>query len=78
MIASAIFDEFVNFIASKSPKEILAFKSSTKASDRYEYLVHKEKTERLNITEKKELDNYEELEFIMQRVKAKARLILAA
>jgi len=78
MVASTIFDEFVDFIASKNPKEILSFKPSSKANDRYELLVQKEKTEGLSVSEQKELDNYEVLEFIMRRAKIKARLILAA
>ncbi len=77
MVASTIFDEFVDFIASKNPKELLSFKPSSKANERYELLVQKEKTEGLSITERKELDNYEVLEFIMRRAKTKARLILA-
>ena len=78
MVASAIFDEFVDFIAARGPKEIIAFKASNTANQRYEFLTYKEKTEGLTAIEKKELDNYEILEFIMRRAKAKARLILAA
>jgi len=77
MVASAIFNEFVDFIAARGPKEILAFKASTIANQRYEHLVYKDKTEGLTVTERKELDNYEVLEFIMRRAKAKARLLLA-
>ena len=57
---------------------MLAFKASEKASQRYEELVHKEKTEGLTVDEKEELDNYEILERIMRRAKIKARLLLAA
>jgi hypothetical protein len=78
MVASAIFDEIVDFIASKNPRDVLAFKASEEASQRYELLVHKEKTEGLTSNEKEELENYEMLEHLMRRAKAKARLLLAA
>ncbi len=78
MVASGIFDEIVDFIASKSPEDVVSFKPSEKSSRRYEYLIHKEKVEGLTDTEKKELDNFEVLEHLMRRAKAKAHLILAA
>lgn len=78
MIASAIFDEIVEFIASKNPKDVISFKPSEKSGKRYEFLVHKEKTEGLSDLEKRELDNYEVLEHLMRRAKARARLILSA
>lgn len=68
------FDEFVDFIASKSPKDVVSFKASEEASKRYESLIFKEKTEGLS----SELDNFEAIEFIMRRAKAKAHLILSA
>lgn len=78
MAASAIFDEIVDFIAAQNPEQVLAFKASEKASQRYELLVQKEKTEGLTAAEKEELENYEILERIMRRAKAKARILLAA
>ena len=78
MVASAIFDEIVDFIAAQNPERVLAFKASEKASQRYEFLVQKEKTEGLYAAEKEELENFEILERIMRRAKAKARLLLAA
>ena len=78
MVASAIFDEIVDFIAAQNPERVLAFRASEKASQRYEFLVQKEKTEGLDATEKEELENFEILERIMRRAKAKARLLLAA
>ena len=78
MVASAIFDEIVDFIAAQNPERVLAFKPSEKASQRYEVLVQKEKTEGLDAAEKEELENFEILERIMRRAKAKARLLLAA
>ncbi|MCB9052202.1 MAG: hypothetical protein H6556_22435 [Lewinellaceae bacterium] len=78
MVASAIFDEIVDFIAAQNPERVLAFKASEKASQRYEFLVQKEKTEGLDAAEKEELENFEILERIMRRAKAKARLLLAA
>lgn len=78
MVASAIFDEIVDFIAAQNPERVLAFKASEKASQRYEFLVQKEKTEGLNAAEKEELENFEILERIMRRAKAKARLLLAS
>ena len=78
MIASTIFDEIVDFIARKSPEDVIAFQPSEQSSQRYEMLVHKEKTEGLSDNEKKELENFEVLEHLMRRAKAKAHLILAA
>ncbi|MEZ5045240.1 MAG: hypothetical protein R2828_35425 [Saprospiraceae bacterium] len=78
MISSAIFDEIVDFIASKSPGDVISFKPSEKSSQRYEYLIYKEKTGGITDDEKKELENYEILEHLMRRAKAKAHLILAA
>ena len=78
MVASGIFDEIVDFIASKSPADVVAFKPSEKSSRRYEHLVQKEKSEGLADAEKAELDNFEVLEHLMRRAKAKAQLILAA
>lgn len=72
------FDEFVDFIASKSPKDVVSFRASEEASKRYESLIFKEKTEGLSSDEKSELDNFEAIEFIMRRAKAKAHLILSA
>lgn len=77
MIASKFFDELVDFIASKNPKDVVAFRASRDASDRYESLITKEKTEGLSSDEKMELGNFEIIEFIMRRAKAKAHLILA-
>lgn len=78
MVASAIFDEIVDFIATQNPERVLAFKASEKTSRRYEFLVQKEKTEGLDAAEKEELENFEILERIMRRAKAKARLLLSA
>lgn len=78
MVTSAIFDEIVDFIAAQNPERVIAFKASEKASQRYEFLVQKEKTEGLDTAEKEELENFEILERIMRRAKAKARLLLAA
>ena len=78
MVASAIFDEFVDFIASKSPQDVIAFRPSEQSSQRYELLIHKEKTEGLSGDEQKELLNFQILEHIMRRAKAKAHKILAA
>ncbi len=78
MIASKFFDELVDFIASKSPRDVVSFKASKEASGRYESLVFKEKTEGLSSNEKSELENFEVIEYIMRRAKAKAHLILSA
>lgn len=77
MIASTIFDEIVDFIASKSPEDVIDFKASSKSSERYEYLIKKEKLEGLTKIEKSELDNFEVIEHLIRRAKLKARLILA-
>lgn len=75
MVASTIFDEIVDFIASKRPEDVVAFRPSERSNQRYELLVYKEKTEGLTTEEKKELENFEVLEHLMRRAKAKAHLI---
>lgn len=78
MVKSNIFDEVIEFIAAQSPEKVVQFEASKEASDRYEFLVQKEKNEGLKEAEKAELEKYQILEYIMRRAKAKARLILAA
>ena len=76
MMASTIFDEFAEFVAGLQPNEVVAFKPSAQASARYEWLVEQEKARSLTSEERSELDNFEVLEHIMRRAKAKARLRL--
>lgn len=78
MTSETLFDEIVDFIASRSPEDVIAFHPSEDASKRYEQLVTKEKEERLSEHEKRELDQYQVLEHIMRRAKAKARILLAS
>jgi hypothetical protein len=77
MIASTIFDEFTEFIAGLQPSEVVAFRPSAQASARYEWLVEQEKARSLTAEERSELENFEVLEHIMRRAKAKARIKLA-
>ena len=78
MVLPNMFDEVVEFIANNNPKNVLAFKASERSSKRYEQLVFKEKSEGLNPDEKRELEQFQILEHIMRRAKAKARLIIAS
>ena len=76
MKVSTIFDEIAEFMAQQSPKDVLAFKPTSQSSSRYEELISKEKSGVINPDELEELNNYQVLEMMMRRAKAKARMIL--
>lgn len=71
------YEETVAFLAGgMTPQELVAFKPSTGASERLEWLVRKEKTEGLLPEEKEELDRSMEIERVLSLAKAKARASL--
>ena len=71
------YDEVIEFIASRNPREVIAFKPSKQAKRRVWDLVETQKGERLNPAEKAELEDYMELEHLMRLAKARARKLLA-
>ncbi len=73
-----LYQEVVEFLASSPPPEaILTFHPSDKAQQRVVELLDKNKTGLLSAEEQAELDQYENLDFMMTLVKAEARKRLA-
>ncbi len=68
----SIFDELAYFLASLSPKKVLTYKVSTKAQDRVNFLIDKNKKAGLSTTENEEMERYMVFEHIIQLAKAKA------
>jgi len=71
------YEELVQFIASLSPRELVAFTPSESARQRVWELIERQKTTPLASEEKSELDHYLEIEHLMRLAKACARQLLA-
>jgi hypothetical protein len=71
------YEEVVEFIASRNPREVIEFKPSEAARERVWDLIHREKTSGLSTDEKIELDHFMEIEHLMGLAKARARQLLA-
>jgi hypothetical protein len=71
------YDEVVEFIASRGPREVAEFKASPKTRERVAELLQREKAGGLNEEERSELNDYETLEVVMNLAKARARQLLA-
>ena len=71
------YEEFVQFIASLSPREVIDFKPSEEALHRVWDLIERQKVDVLPADEKSELDHYLEIEHLMRLAKARARQLLA-
>jgi hypothetical protein len=68
----SIFDELAFFLASLSPKKVLTYKVSSKAQERVNYLIDKNKKLGLSTVENAEMERYMVVEHIIQLAKAKA------
>lgn len=68
----SIFDELAYFLASLSPKKVLTYKVSSKAQERVNFLIDKNKKSGLSTTENEEMERYMVVEHIIQLAKAKA------
>ncbi len=72
------YDEAIEFLArGMTPEDLLAFKPSPEASERFEHLIRKEKIEGLLPEEREELDRVMEVERVLTLAKARARARLA-
>jgi hypothetical protein len=71
------YEEFIEFIAALSPREIIEFKPSETARKRVWELIDGQKQAPLPVDEKAELDHYMEVEHLMRLAKARARQLLA-
>jgi hypothetical protein len=76
MMQIQALDEIVNFIASRSPKEVLDFKASSTTKTRVYGLIEKQRNGMLTDAELSELEYYNMLEHIMRLAKAKAYKLL--
>ncbi len=68
----SIYDELAYFLASLSPRKVLAYKVSPKAQDRVNFLIAKNKETGLTTVENAEMERYMVVEHIVQLAKAKA------
>jgi hypothetical protein len=76
-MASA-YDEMIEFLArGMTAEELVAFRPSAAASERFESLVQKEKTDGLLPEERQELDRIMEIERVLSLAKARARARLS-
>jgi hypothetical protein len=71
------YEEVAEFIATRGPREVAAFKPSAEARQRAMELLEREKTAGLTSEERRELDHYEDLELLMNLARARARQLLA-
>ena len=71
------YEEVVEFIVARGPKEVVDFKPSEATRQRVADLIQREKTSTLSEEEHCELDDYEALELLMNLAKARARQMLA-
>ena len=71
------YEEVVEFIAARGPREVIEFKPSDAARQRVWELIEREKTGNISSDEKAELDHYMEVEHLMRLAKARARQLLA-
>lgn len=71
------YEEIIEFIASRNPREVIDFKPSEQASQRAWSLVERQKDASLSTEERDELQHYLELEHLMRLAKARARQLLA-
>jgi hypothetical protein len=62
------YDEVIEFIASSSPQNVIAFRPSEEAKARVADLILQEKTEHPPYDEKSELDHYLQIEHLMLMV----------
>ena len=65
MQPNKVYDEVIEFIASSSPQNVIAFRPSEEAKARVADLIFREKSEGLSEDEKSELDHYLQIEHLM-------------
>lgn len=77
MQPNKVYDEVIEFIASSSPQNVIAFRPSEESKTRVADLIFREKTDGLSADEKSELDHYLQIEHLMRLAKARAHQYLA-
>jgi hypothetical protein len=69
---NSVYDELAYFLASLSPRKVLAYKASPKAQERVNELVEKNKINGLTNEENAEMERFMVVEHIVRLAKAKA------
>ena len=69
---NSVYDELAHFLASLSPRRVLAYKASPKAQTRVNDLLGKNSTVGLTPEENAEMERYMTVEHIVRLAKAKA------
>ncbi|NUQ26347.1 MAG: hypothetical protein HUU34_20540 [Saprospiraceae bacterium] len=69
---NSVYDELAQFLASLSPRKVLAYKASPKSHMRVNELLEKNKTTGLTEEEEKEMERYMTVEHIVRLAKANA------
>ena len=69
---NSVYDELAHFLASLSPRRVLAYKVSPKAQTRVNDLLDKNSTVGLTAEENTEMERYMTVEHIVRLAKAKA------
>ncbi|MDX2245128.1 MAG: hypothetical protein SF052_00010 [Bacteroidia bacterium] len=72
-----IFEELAQFLATLSPRKVLAYQTSPKSQERVRYLLAKNKEDGLSSEENREMEQYMLVEHLVQLAKAKSLLRLA-
>lgn len=72
----SVLNELATFLASLSPKKVLAFETSQEAQARVSHLLEKNRTKGLSAEENKEMEHYMLVEHLVQLAKAQALLHL--
>ena len=76
-MATLAYQEIVNLIAGANPAGVVSFRPSEEAQARLEALIEQEKSGGLSEDERRELDQYMQLEHVMRLAKARARQLLS-
>jgi hypothetical protein len=69
---NSVYDELAMFLASLSPRKVLAYKASPKAQERVNTLLEKNKNAGLTNDENAEMERFMTVEHIVRLAKAKA------
>jgi hypothetical protein len=69
---NSVYDELAMFLASLSPRKVLAYKASSKAQERVNILLEKNKIAGLTNDENAEMERFMTVEHIVRLAKAKA------
>jgi hypothetical protein len=73
--ATWLMDDVADFLAAcPSPEELLSYRPSRRAQERFNALLEKSKQGSLSAEEEWELNQFEHLEVLMQAVKARLRI----